>query len=124
MRYLVCASSEIKDDSMKTFVINDIEILVGRRRRKLFAFNNSCPHRGASLSKGEFNDDNIVCYMHGYQFNVFNGKLVDMKSWKKDDTWLEQRPEWREAGNLILYNISEDDGCIYIDMSSLSRAQS
>jgi nitrite reductase/ring-hydroxylating ferredoxin subunit len=101
---------------MKTFVINDIEILVGRRRLKLFAFNNSCPHRGASLSKGEFNNNNIVCYMHGYEFNVFTGKLVDMKSWKKDDTWLEQRPEWREAGNLILYNISEEDGRIYLDM--------
>lgn len=54
--------------------------------------------------------------MHGYEFNVFTGKLVDMKSWKKDDTWLEQRPEWREAGNLILYNISEEDGRIYLDI--------
>ena len=68
---------------MAVFTVEQTDVLIGRRNGKLFAFNNSCPHRGASLSKGEFNNDNIVCYMHGYEFNVFTGKLENMKSWKK-----------------------------------------
>ena len=49
----ICSSEEIKDNTMQLFTIDSTEIVVGKRNGKLFAFNNSCPHRGASLSKGE-----------------------------------------------------------------------
>lgn len=113
---LVCKSEEIADNSWKVFAIDGTDILVGRRLGRLFACNNACPHRGASLSKGDFNGDNIVCYMHGYEYNIFTGKLVDMKSWKKEDTWVEQNPEWRKSGNLALYMVSEKDGNIYLNL--------
>src|SRR5436309_10262144 len=112
----ICGREEIKDNSMKVFSVDKIEIVVGKRNGKLFAFNNSCPHRGASLSKGELKgDDIIVCYMHGYEFNIFTGKLENMKSWKKEDTWLEQDPEWRKAGDLVLYPVIEKDGSIFVE---------
>lgn len=101
---------------MAVFTIKQTDVLIGRRNGKLFAFNNSCPHRGASLSKGEFNDDNIVCYMHGYEFNVFTGKLENVKSWKKENTWIEQSAEWRKSGDLILYTVIEKDKDIYLDI--------
>lgn len=101
---------------MAVFTIKQTDVLIGRRNGKLFAFNNSCPHRGASLSKGEFNDNNIVCYMHGYEFNVFTGKLENVKSWKKENTWIEQSAEWRKSGDLILYTVIEKDKDIYIDI--------
>ncbi|MFL6339813.1 MAG: Rieske (2Fe-2S) protein, partial [Nitrososphaeraceae archaeon] len=53
MLYRVCSSDEINNNSMVVFTINHTDILIGRRNGKLFACNNSCPHRGASLSKGE-----------------------------------------------------------------------
>jgi nitrite reductase/ring-hydroxylating ferredoxin subunit len=101
---------------MKLFTIDHICVLVGRLHGKLFACNNSCPHRGASLSKGELNGNNVVCYMHGYEYNVFTGKLENMKSWKKEESWIEQSPEWRKSGNLILYSIAEKDGNILVDV--------
>lgn len=112
--YLVCTSTDLQDNSMKVFTLNKVDVLVGRRNGMLFACNNSCPHRGASLSKGEFKGDNIVCYMHGYEYNVFTGKLENMKSWKKEETWVEQNPEWRKSGDLILYEIKEHDGTVYV----------
>jgi len=112
----LCKSEEIIDNSWKVFGIGGTDIMVGRRSGRLFACNNSCPHRGASLSKGDFNDDNIVCYMHGYEYNVFTAKLVDMKSWKKEDTWMEQNPEWRKSEDLILYSVFEKDGNIYLNL--------
>ena len=114
--YPVCKSSELTDNSMKVFRINNVDVLVGKLHGKLFACNNSCPHRGASLSKGEFNGNNIVCYMHKYEYNVFTGKLENMKSWKKEDTWMEQTPEWRKSGDLILYRVKENDGTIYVHL--------
>jgi nitrite reductase/ring-hydroxylating ferredoxin subunit len=101
---------------MAVFTIKQTDVLIGRINGKLFAFNNSCPHRGASLSKGEFNNDNIVCYMHGYEFNVFTGRLENMKSWKKENTWIEQSAEWRKSGDLILYTVIEKDEDIYVDI--------
>ena len=38
-----------------------------------------------------------------------------MKSWKKEDTWLEQDPEWRKAGDLVLYPIIEKNGSIFLE---------
>jgi nitrite reductase/ring-hydroxylating ferredoxin subunit len=116
MLYRVCSSEKINNNSMAVFTIKQTDLLIGRRNGKLFAFNNSCPHRGASLSKGEFNDDNIVCYMHGYEFNVFTGKLENVKSWKKENTWIEQSAEWRKSGDLILYTVIEKDKDIYVDI--------
>jgi nitrite reductase/ring-hydroxylating ferredoxin subunit len=116
MLYRVCSSEKINNNSMAVFTIKQTDVLIGRRNGKLFAFNNSCPHRGASLSKGEFNDNNIVCYMHGYEFNVFTGKLENVKSWKKENTWIEQSAEWRKSGDLILYTVIEKDKDIYIDI--------
>jgi nitrite reductase/ring-hydroxylating ferredoxin subunit len=110
----VCKSDEVKDNSMRVFRVNGADVLVGRRKGRLFACNNSCPHRGASLSKGEFNGDNIVCYMHRYEYNVFTGRLENMKSWKKEATWVEQNPEWRKSGNLILHDTKEQEGTVYV----------
>jgi len=120
MLHMICSSEKIKDNTMQLFTVNDTDILVGRRNGKLFAFNNSCPHRGASLSKGGLKGDNIVCYMHGYEFNVFTGKLENMKSWKREDTWLEQNSEWRKAGDLVLYHVSEKNGTIFVDLNDNS----
>ncbi|HZE77377.1 MAG TPA: Rieske (2Fe-2S) protein, partial [Nitrososphaeraceae archaeon] len=102
MLHRVCERKEIKDNSMLVFTINKTDILIGRRNGKLFACNNSCPHRGASLSKGEFNGDNIVCYMHGYEYNIWKGTLEKMKSWKIDPAWREQSSEWMRSDDLKL----------------------
>lgn len=55
--------------------------------------------------------------MHGYEFNVVTGNLESMKSWKKDDTWMEQSEEWRKAGNLILYKVTEMSGIVYVELN-------
>jgi nitrite reductase/ring-hydroxylating ferredoxin subunit len=110
----VCKSDEIEERSMKKFNVGHIEVLVGRIQGKVFACNNSCPHRGASLVKGELKGNNVVCWMHGYEYDVFTGKLQNMKSWKKEDTWMEQSAEWRQSGDLILYPLIEKEGTVYV----------
>ncbi len=115
-RHPICKSNELIDGTIRKVTVDTIDILIGRRNGKLFACNNSCPHKGASLSKGHLNGDNIVCYMHGYEYNVFTGKLEKMTSWKKEDAWVEQDPEWRKSGDLTLYSISEENGTVYVSL--------
>ena len=117
----IARSDEIKEDSTIVFSLDKTDILIGRRNGVLYAFNNSCPHRGASLSKGEIKGANIICYMHGYEYNIFTGKLENMKSWKKEKQWTEQRPEWRESNDLTLYPILEKDGYVYLNFPNNSE---
>ena len=84
MLHRICHSKDITEGHMSIFGIAKKDILVGRKNGKLFACDNSCPHRGASLSKGHLDGETIICYMHGYEYNIFDGRLVTMKSWKKE----------------------------------------
>ncbi|MEO9319131.1 MAG: Rieske 2Fe-2S domain-containing protein [Nitrososphaera sp.] len=115
---MICQSEELADGKMKKFQIGQVEVLAGRIHGRLFACNNTCPHRGASLALGHIEGDNVVCYMHGYEYNVFNGRLVKMKSWKKEETWMEQSPAWRQSGDLESYDIIEQDGAVYIRLDN------
>jgi nitrite reductase/ring-hydroxylating ferredoxin subunit len=56
--------------------------------------------------------------MHGYEFNLFTGNLEHMKSWKKDERWMEQNAGWRKSGNLDLYSVLEKEGSIYIELQN------
>ena len=112
----LCGSGELGENSKKLFRMGKREILAGRQAGRLFAFDNSCPHRGASLALGEIKDSRITCYMHGYEYDIFQGNLVNMKSWKKEDTWVEQSPAWRASGNLVVHPITEEGGSVYLEV--------
>jgi hypothetical protein len=56
--------------------------------------------------------------MHGYEFDIFTGKLVNMKSWKRDSRWMEQTAAWRESGDLIMYFVVEKDNEVYVEIQS------
>jgi nitrite reductase/ring-hydroxylating ferredoxin subunit len=118
----VCGSNDVKENSTMIVRIGRSDIVIGRRGGRLFAFDNSCPHRGASLSKGEFKGNNIICYMHGYEYNIFTGKLEHMTSWKKDVAWTEQSPEWRKSGDLTLFPVMEENGNVYINFTNPNKS--
>jgi nitrite reductase/ring-hydroxylating ferredoxin subunit len=109
--------NDLNSISFKKITIEKEEIIIGKKNDRLFAFNNSCPHKGASLSKGSFNGDNIVCYMHGYEYNIFTGKLEKMKSWRKDSSWIEQNTQWRYSDDLKTYKIHLDKEKVFIELA-------
>jgi nitrite reductase/ring-hydroxylating ferredoxin subunit len=109
--------SELKENSFEKITIEKEEILIGKRNNRVFAFNNRCPHKGASLSKGSFHGDKVVCYMHGYEYDIFTGKLENIKSWKKDEAWIEQNEHWRQSDDLKTYKIQLDNEKILIEIN-------
>jgi len=42
----------------------------------LYAIENFCPHRGASLADGELCDHTVACALHGWQFDVRTGACL------------------------------------------------
>lgn len=108
---------DLESGPFKKITIENEDIIIGKKNDRVFAFNNICPHKGASLSKGSLNGENIVCYMHGYEYDIFTGKLENMKSWKKDTTWIEQNPQWRYSDDLKTYKVHLDRDKILIELN-------
>jgi nitrite reductase/ring-hydroxylating ferredoxin subunit len=111
MKYKVCNSKDLPNNSKKVISIQGGNILVCRSKNQLFALDNSCPHRGASLSKGEIKETKIVCYMHDFEYDLISGKLLHIPS-----KWNDQSPNWTKSDNLLLFPISEKNGEIYIQL--------
>lgn len=43
---------------------------------RLYAVENFCPHRGASLADGEICDHTVACALHGWQFDLRTGACL------------------------------------------------
>lgn len=112
MEYKVCKSEELPNNSMKAILIQGNTILVCRSNDRLFALDNSCPHRGASLSKSDMKGTKIICYMHDFEYDLVSGKLLRIPS-----KWQDQNPNWTKSGELLLFPVSEKDGEIYVELS-------
>lgn len=52
------------------------DILVAFVDEEIFAVEDACNHAGASLAEGWVEDKCVVCPMHGYVFDLKNGKLL------------------------------------------------
>jgi len=113
----ICKITDVKDNSMSFFNIDGVEITVGKHKGKLFACDASCPHKGAYLYRGWLDNNNIVCPRHNYEFDLSSGKLIKMKSWKENHpTWIEQNPNWRKSGDLIIYEVKVSNGHLLADL--------
>ena len=52
------------------------EIAVFNIDGEFYAINNSCPHKGASLSEGQICGHIVECALHGWQFDVLTGECL------------------------------------------------
>ena len=63
-------------------------IRIGEKRFCIFhidsgfkVFDNLCPHNGHSLLEGQVNHLNeIVCPLHGYRFNINDGRECELRT--------------------------------------------
>jgi len=56
--------------------LGEIEVLVLRTRRGIFALENRCPHTGRRLSDASVSRRTLLCPGHGRQYDVDSGKQV------------------------------------------------
>ena len=66
---------EIPGISGKRLNINGKKIALFKKKNSVYAIRNSCPHQGAELSEGHIIDSNVVCPLHGWQFNLKTGSF-------------------------------------------------
>ena len=75
------ADNYLLPNTFLNFEFKGEKICVVKTTKGLFAFSNKCPHNGASLNKGFCTKQNeIVCPLHGYAFNLETGKTSANKN--------------------------------------------
>ena len=79
------------------FVLKGEEVAVFRSRDgKIFAIENTCPHRKGPLSEGMIGDGKVICPLHGHKFDLATGQGSESHECVKVfKTWIE-------AGNIFL----------------------
>jgi nitrite reductase (NADH) small subunit len=53
-------------------------VCVARVNGQLSAMDNVCPHRGGPLGTGVIDDGKLICPWHGWQFDPFTGKSIQI----------------------------------------------
>lgn len=83
------------------------DVVLWRDGEKAVAWEDRCPHRGASLSRGWIEKDALVCPYHGLAFNG-EGKCVHIPAHP------EQAPSYRSKACVTTYHIQERYGMIWV----------
>ena len=72
-------AGKVSDVAPGRLLVIDVEgepVAVANVDGQLYAFSDTCTHRGCPLSDGELSGTVITCACHGGQFDVTNGKEV------------------------------------------------
>jgi nitrite reductase/ring-hydroxylating ferredoxin subunit/uncharacterized membrane protein len=75
VRPAVARADELEVDQMKLVHAGDHRIVLARTEDGYVAFDDRCPHRGASLAGGSMMCGTVQCPWHGSQFDVRDGRL-------------------------------------------------
>ena len=76
-KILAGKTSDIPPGKMLKVSSNGKEILVANMDGKYFAMDDTCTHKGASLSEGTLEGSTVTCPWHGSTWDCKTGKLMD-----------------------------------------------
>jgi len=71
----VAAVTDIEPKSMKSFRINNVQVLVCNVNGKFYAVADECSHDSAPISTGLLDKNEIMCARHRARFSIIDGSV-------------------------------------------------
>ncbi|MDA4112272.1 MAG: Rieske 2Fe-2S domain-containing protein [Thaumarchaeota archaeon] len=105
MLTFVCKTSEIMEEELYRFDINDKALLVTRFDGRYFVSDSICTHEEADLSLGMFTEGALVCPLHRAKFDLKTGSVLS-----GPDTTSEPIPD------LKVYVSKVENGELWVDV--------
>ena len=65
--------NDIPKGGSKLVMVDDVPVALFNLKGKIHAWDNRCPHRGASLADGNISESIIQCKFHLWEFDVETG---------------------------------------------------
>ncbi|MCI0394560.1 MAG: glutamate synthase-related protein [Chloroflexi bacterium] len=59
--------------TVMTTTVNNVDIALCNYEGRYYAVNNRCPHRGGQLGDGHLQGSDLICPLHGWDFDVRTG---------------------------------------------------
>jgi nitrite reductase/ring-hydroxylating ferredoxin subunit len=72
----IAGSADVAAGRMHVFDVEGTKVCVANANGRLYAFDDTCTHRGCSLGKGTLEGTTVTCPCHGSQFDVTTGAVV------------------------------------------------
>jgi nitrite reductase/ring-hydroxylating ferredoxin subunit len=72
----VSAGNRLAEGEMRVFDVDGTKVSVADAEGHLYAFDDSCTHKGCSLGEGKLDGTIVTCPCHGSQFDVTSGAVV------------------------------------------------
>ena len=72
----VGAATEVAAGQMVVFDVAGTTVNVANAEGRMYAFDDTCTHRGCSLAMGDLDGTVVTCACHGSQFDVTSGAVL------------------------------------------------
>jgi len=66
----------VAEGAMSAFDIGGTRVSIARALGHLYAFDDTCTHKGCSLANGKLEGTTVTCPCHGSQFDVTSGAVM------------------------------------------------
>jgi nitrite reductase (NADH) small subunit len=94
----ICPLTDIPKLGARVVRTADKEIGVFRTEDdRVFAINNSCPHKGGPLSQGIVYGDKVACPLHSWKISLVDGKA-----------------EEPDVGETACFQVKVEDGIVFL----------
>lgn len=98
-RVRVARYSALREGAGISVRVHDMEVALFLREGIVYAFENLCPHQHIPvLAEGDLNGVILTCPMHGWQFDITDGRCV------------------HASGRLRTFDVHRDGDDIYVDL--------
>jgi nitrite reductase/ring-hydroxylating ferredoxin subunit len=74
---LATDEKSLEEGSMKLANAGETPVLIVKKRGKLYAVDNKCPHMECPLSAGTLEGFVVKCPCHDWRFDIRTGEFID-----------------------------------------------
>ncbi len=74
----ICGVNDLAEGEVRTFKVNDHDILLAKYQGEIFALENICSHDGGELGEGRLVRGQLECPRHGARFDLKTGDAKAM----------------------------------------------
>ncbi len=87
----VCKWSELEDRAPVHALIDDVDLVITRFDDEVSVLYGRCAHRGALMSDGHVDGDNLICGVHGWDYRLDSGisEYNNSEILAKFSAWIE-----------------------------------
>ncbi len=101
-KVVLCQFEDLQDKQPAGYIVDGLDLVAVRYSDEVSVLYGRCLHRGALMSDGQIEGDNIICGVHGWDYRYDTG----VSEYNNDEA-------------LYKFNSSVEEGTVYIDRDEI-----